>query len=1024
MTWLNRALSVESKGLATKKATGLGGLHARRQQTESQYYTPEWVGEGIWQLLRPFVEIYHKEQKEPISVVDIAIGSGRLLSAAPIHLLHLYGFDIDERSIEAITDDAAEANLLYEFAHAGMETVELHGFSLALTNPPFSLTLRSPLMQPYPCTHYGEYGPKTNALSHVYALEQALSSASAVVAILPRSMRNTCQAHKRLIAEYVLPSDTFKAEGANVRTSVFIFDRYSREERPTTHKVIRGQEWPSLCSLDIRPKSDTPQVFKVGGVDYSTPVITMSVTQDNRVGLHHHNRKLVLKFRCGLTQAKVLNGLLEGPVIPSDKHRYPKNIRFIGDGKFYLDVYLSQSDPEAAFWRMVDLIKFHGGEPVVSDALLGYFRKLIKRHTRSSMPYRHVVKTSDVPYVEVIAKRSMLLQQGNTKSPVIRKGQLLKMKTHRGEYELEYEGSRQVYRRDVLLTLFDFKSEDSSDMNSVSWKVIHEGLLAGFPELAKQYRAILKQKQIDWLWKPQEDGLIELLIRPYGGISGWQQGTGKARLGLALLLCAPSQSLFVLNSGLIAEMKRELKKIELPEHLWCEIDETTKPDTFRQLNIVSYNRLKKTVNGRKTLASQLRKRFHTVVADEGGILSSENTQQTRAIVNQLGARKLYILDGTPMGNYPQDVLPLAQATAGNGVAHQPYAKYQGPVITAQLLKSASYCERGIDAFREKHLVFEWVTNEFCDNLQEGAKRELPKISQIQEFRQWLGPLVQRRLRDEPDFAPYCACPAPNKEKISIAWDSAHFAHYMDVSLHFANWYRRQQEHAEVTGKKINFMTVLARINAVVKAANSPHVLSDKTMKHYSPLTSKQRYIIEEVDRQVKQGKKTIVVVNSPDVVERLHTRLQERGIDSIRFHGKRDIKTRTLEIDEFRFGAVDVLLMTWVGQRGLNIPQAKTFIFGSRNWSADTESQALDRTQRPDQIDRVEVKYVHLKGSIDEYIDQVVDWKQSAANAGLDWGDGATESEVFSHMDTILNRFVTDILKYTHKDIEALINAA
>ncbi len=60
---------------------------------------------------------------------------------------------------------------------------------------------------------------------------------------------------------------------------------------------------------------------------------------------------------------------------------------------------------------------------------------------------------------------------------------------------------------------------------------------------------------------------------------------------------------------------------------------------------------------------------------------------------------------------------------------------------------------------------------------------------------------------------------------------------------------------------------------------------------------------------------------------------------------------------------------------------------------------------RPEQTDEVTVDYLHLPGSIDVYMAQVVEWKLAAADAGLDWGNMATSGDEFMHLDNVLVQF-------------------
>ena len=175
-----------------------------------------------------------------------------------------------------------------------------------------------------------------------------------------------------------------------------------------------------------------------------------------------------------------------------------------------------------------------------------------------------------------------------------------------------------------------------------------------------------------------------------------------------------------------------------------------------------------------------------------------------------------------------------------------------------------------------------------------------------------------------------------------------------------------------------------------------------------------------------EGKKTIVYASSPETLERLQRELSDRGIEGVIFTGKGSITARTKRLNErFRFGPAPVLLASLgVSQRGLNLPQASHIIFYNRDWTADAEAQAIARTTRPDQLNTVQVEFAHLVGSIDQYMAQVVQWKQAAADSGLDWGDGATDSDVFKHMDSVLEEFCHEVLQMSSREAFATMCAA
>ena len=996
-----------SKGLAAPKASSLADLHRRRTQSEGQFFTPRWIAHGIWSMLKPNLNA----TDTPFPIIDTSIGNGRLIEPIDCANTHIYGLDTDARCIAALNRTASLPDQLRRFDTGRFEDLSLNGFAIAIINPPYSLTIASPLMRPYPCTAFGPFGPHTSALSHVYALEQALDGASVVAAILPQGLRTD---DPRLAAVLTLPSNAFEEEGARVRTQILVFDREPRQAPPLHADIKPDQPWPHL-TLDPRPRG--PTTFKLDHIDTSAPTITTVVTGHRAVGLHHHGRRAVLTFACGLTEAKVRNALLGEDLASIKHHRYPQGVHHTGALKLHLDTWLMQHDPDQAFETILEQIRAAGGIPEISPTLAGYWRSLKRRHHRAITPMRRQIRRSTTENLRLKATRASLLRPGDLQSPPIPKGAIVEAQPLGGEYRIHYQGQTVTERCELALRRFaPLDANQPTEPAATQWTVLHEGLAKHFPRLAEQARARIRHAHIDWLWPFQEDSLVELMLKPYGAVAAWEQACGKARLAIALALLGGRASLIVVESGLVPEMIKEIEKIGLDPALWQVLDprRDAAVPTLRQVNITSYHRLRRRIRPRRSFAQTLRRRLHTVVADEGGILANPKSHQSRALA-ALEPKKLIVSDGTPIPNFCRDLLPILVASAGHG-AHQPYGIRNRPLLEAEHLHSAFTALRGLDAFREQYMVLDFATNEFLDDLHQGAKREIPAIRNVEKFRALLSPHVQRRLRAEPEIRAYALCPDPHYTTRTIEWDPQHLAHYLTVAIEFADWYRTRLESEDK--RRSNLVAVLARLSAVIHAASIPHVSRENVPGIYTPLTSKQRYLLIRLEKLTRDGIKSIVFAHSPKLVARIAGKLAARGLDCVQFHGERNIAERTHELDaRFRAGDTPILLSTYVGQSGLNIPEAGAVIFYNRNWSGRAEAQAIARTQRPDQPRRVRVEYLNLAGSIDEYIAMLVHWKQTTAQCGLDWGDGIAQGEVFHALDEILERFCRDTLSMPSYDV-------
>lgn len=494
-----------------------------------------------------------------------------------------------------------------------------------------------------------------------------------------------------------------------------------------------------------------------------------------------------------------------------------------------------------------------------------------------------------------------------------------------------------------------------------------------------------------------------------GAALAWEMGLGKARLAIALAMMGGKRNLICVEPYLVDEMGVELYDIGLSPDDFQFIENESDLQDLKRINVITYNRLRSSLksNPNKTYASKLRRRIHTLVADEGSLLANEKTLQSQALL-QVSAKKKYILDGTPLQNYPRGIRPILNYTAGDSTARMPYGTY-GYHNTKSAINSLEYAGRGIDAFKDQFVTLEWCTNQFADELQEGAKREIPKIADLDAYRTLLNNKVKRRVQQEPEVKKFVKIDPPERETVSVEFDHGHLAHYLKVADDFAELFKREKEAANLKGKNLNLVALLARIGAVSMAANQPQ--RESKLGTYNKITSKQQYLIDKAIEYTDEGHKTIIYVDSPDTVELITREIHKQGYDALAFSGRESIKSRTKKLNEqFRYGDCPILVATiQTTQKGLNLYQADRVLMGCRLWLASKEEQAIYRTCRPQQTRKVLVTYVHLEGSIDEYKAQMVAFKRDAANAGLDYAQPEYDDKEFVHMDTLLGQFCEDL---------------
>jgi hypothetical protein len=1030
--WYAPLRDMASKAQLHGNARSSADLHAARQRHQGQFWTPTAVAALMWRIAHQASE----RRRGVVHVLDTSIGSGRLIQFANPDRHVIAGVDPDARCIHALSEALDAAGIGYDLRVSGMEAIAPRNFDLCLINPPFSVHLESPLLEPSSCTHYGRMGPHTSALSHDYALVQALAAAAVVVALVPRSLADQVghidEATGRLRAVFDLPANAFADEGASVRTSIVVFGDRRSDWMPCRVQVADlAMPLPDL-ELDLgKPKSGR---LRLRTVDPSTPTIKTPVTGKRRVRVVRHRRELRLKFECGLIQARVMNALYRRRLVPTDPgHPLPRGIAYAGQGQLMLDAHLLQEDPVASLNALFDRIETLGGHPMPDPGIMPWLRKQARRIARRRTPFVHTVWRDsgalplDAPTGTAVAlttRKVFLTNPGSWGAPSARAGTRLALEIVPGaEVQREYR----VSLNGTCRTLSRAEVEDSFEVpgaGSPHWHTVHAGRRKAFPADAALLQARAKRLGLDRIlsWRFQLDDVVELAIGRGGAIAGHDMGLGKSRMlaGFCLLM-GGERNLIVVPAHLIDEISDEMVKLD--RHDWQVIDSPEKLDTLKRLNIISYARLRRplyhargaTSGGRRTYARALRRRIHTLVADEAHLASNPDSQQTRALV-AVSPKVVLGATGTPVPNYPRNLLEIIRWVAGESNAVQPYGR-QRVYMEPRLLKSCQDAEKGNTVFAERFITTEWVTHEFADSLNNGGKREVPKLREVNAYRDLASRFVLRRVTEEPDVARYVSRPVSSYHLHEVDFDADHLSYYLDTAREFANWWKAR--HDDTDRHKLNLVVLLARIGAVVRALNHPqHGIG--AQPPFPGLTSKQREALDLIESFCDDGRKTLVYGNHPELMTLMHRHLGERDIDSILYTGAQPRKRRNEQMKmRFRRGQTPVLLATLgVAETGLNLHEASRVVFLGRAWTPRSESQAAARVLRPQQQQDVEIHHFEVCGSIDQYQRQMIEMKAAAAADGIDWAETQRMDIPFDHWETMLHRFIKGLETLENKSKE------
>lgn len=1013
--------SLHGRGSSVRPGS-LAGLAAARRENLGAFYTPPAVAAIAWAAVGPYLDAVVATGRRA-QLLDTSIGTGRLMQWADPEAHAITGCDVDREPLEALGGALKAAGFEFELRQTGMEVVQAAGFDVALINPPFSLTLSSPVMAYNAACGYGPYGPGTQAVSHRYALQQALGAARVVAAILPRGFAEALPQEpgaERLVALLHLPAGAFEAEGTEVATSIAVYGSRARRGQLLDLTLKRGQSAPAL-SLDLGiPLAGARTRFVVDGVDYSEPAITRPVTGDVRVRMVHSGRKLSLQFACGLIEAKVLNALMRHRLQPIEGLRRPAGWVYAGQGVFDIEAYLAQPDPVGALRAVANQVREAGGIPEFAAGLVEHLQRSARRVRRERTPFRLEVASAfgEVDRMQARPRRLMQIDPDRWGSAVLRPSETVQFERQGSHWvHVHASGERLVLEDAGLAEAFEVQAEGSS-----GHRVVHAGREAAFPDLARHIRAEMARRGVSGIvsWGYQAADLVELRMGR-GGVAAWEMGLGKTRLAIALCLMGGRHNLIAVEAHLVPELMDELKATGMPEDSWQVIETPAHTEVLRRINVIAYTRLRRPLRDghRKTYAQALRRRISTLVADEAHLLRSPDTAQTRALWS-LCPRRRYGLTGTPIPSYPRDLLYLLRWAGGDGTALQPYGLTR-PYMEPAVLPGTGRLERGVDVFRERHVVLEWVTHQFEDGLTRGGKREVPKLANPELYRAWAAPLVKRRTRAEPEVRRHIALPEVEHRLIKCDFDPAHRALFLAVADEFAQWWRERRRADGADARRINMVSLLAHIGAVERATNAPQMQLGQWGR-LQGATSKQRLAAERAVTWADRGRKVIVFAQSPTTLKVIAGEITARtGVRPVPVTGEQDIETRTEEINSrFRRGSCPYLLATYgAAQTGLNLPEGSVVLRAARAWTHKTEQQAAARVMRPQQQERVIVEDLELRGSIDPYQRQMTAMKAAAAAAGIDYLDADDDAE-FEHLHTIIDRFVEALEAETGLNRQAL----
>lgn len=916
---------------------GLADMARRREANYAQFFTLK----EIVQFVTSALGLDTTDRKA--IVVDNSCGIGGMFRYLSPTCLKT-GIELEEQAYHMAARLWPEAHIVND-SLINHPKVEGDYF---LLNPPFSIQLEQKGLE-LDNAKWGDLGPNSSIQSHIAALEIAIKNASKyVAAVLPMGYftnENTYTFEKwvneraELILRIDMPAEVWKDAGTAWPCSIVIY-----------HTKFRHYDRKTPFIRTISKLSDLKNVLEEWRITghYHTAMTELEAVENL---LQHHARPVT---------SRQLPPVFAKPTIPVHEKGQGVKVSLAPDSS---SITIKPSN-------LLESLKVKQ----YLDGMGQQWNDGLKTYTKESdvrLRRKHLLKNPQV--IGTLHNDLVAVNLSPTIDPQVN----------------NWLTKKQRWAARQLTPFEQYIKQDGE------WVCLNEdgGIRSMYPELYKAREKQLEKLGIDWLWGFQKDDVIRMSLKNTN-LLAWSMGLGKTRAITALcLLYGCSHNLIIVEPKLKEEFIKEFRQLNITEYQIIESEKDLKH--LKRFNLIAYNKLWKPLNEhtKKTFAKAMRRRFQFIAVDEAHKIKAKDSEQAKA-VRMLKARYKLLSTGTPIANYPRNIFSLLVFGWGDGTELNPYG-YHNPIEQTNERGYSSGYTTGTRQFKEDFISIEWVTPQFEQTLDKGMKaREMPKIKDKEKWWRMMSPKIIRRQREEPEVARFVAIPKPEISTELISMDPNQVAHYKHWLDDFASWFKEQLrlEKESPEGHKIDQMVVLAHLTQLQFASTIPQ--SKKTNNEHclwpGGVTTKQERTLGLIIEALSREEKIIVFSERPDFQKLMQQELRSRNIKSNVFIGSQGIKNRNVVLNDFKNNGTHVLLATTTcGETGLNIPQANVVIIADTSWTPSRQIQAYSRILRPQQTKKPRIYLLRAKGTIDEYMQQLMNAKSEAIDEGIDYQDAS-----------------------------------
>lgn len=401
----------------------------------------------------------------------------------------------------------------------------------------------------------------------------------------------------------------------------------------------------------------------------------------------------------------------------------------------------------------------------------------------------------------------------------------------------------------------------------------------------------------------------------FGGCLADDMGLGKTLQAIALMASVypkeKKSSLVIMPRSLLFNWEEELKKFapNLSFYRWYQQNRDMEKASKSNLILTTYAMVRNHIQVFREM------RFHYVVIDESQHIKNIDSKISRAVM-LLDAEHRLALSGTPVENNLAEVYAL---------------------------------------FRFLNPAMFGTPSEFMKNYMTPIMKEDDR-QPLMELRKKIYPFILRRLKaDVPKDLP------DKTEKILR----------VEMSEAQKNYYEERRRAArEMVGRSIkesgiakSQFSILQALGELRRIASVPEIPSDGAI-----VSPKREILIQHLRDLAESGHKVLVFANFLDALSNIGEDLDSAGIAYLKMTGA--TRERKLLVEKFQTDdKIKVFLMTLkTGGVGLNLTSADYVFIYDPWWNSAAENQAVDRSHRMGQKNKVFSYKLITRGTIEEKI--------------------------------------------------------